>query len=476
MKKRIWKLAGAGVTAVIAAAFLCGILQENESAAPQQSYEAEQILVLKEKRTEELESVRVVSEEGEFCANKNQQGDMELPGLKGLPSDSEKLRELSKYACLIRGQQVRKDAQGCLKEYGLEEKSSVRVEIAYADGEEAVFWIGAKAEGRTADSRYVLYENVVYLMFELHLAPFLNQIEYYISRQLTPSNQEAEYILLYLSLERPDLEKPLSVIYSGMEETTDGRNMAAYEIASPKEAAITYNEQGRKYLQSVFGIEAEPEKAHPSLEETASYGLDKPELVIKAAYMNRQGEDFGIRLAVSAKNETGEAYLLADGLDVIYKYDPAEAPWYEITLEDILGRQICMPDIRTVSCVAIETEGQNLSVNLTWNEQNELEAGQNGKTVSGEEFKKLYQILISAEIDELCNDITEEEAGSRVMKITYEYKDAGEDTITFYKGPSRQMYVFANGEAYGLIRTTYVDVMQKAVLDFSMGKELVVRY
>lgn len=471
MKKRIWGLAGAGMTAVILVVFLCMLLQENENAVPEQSYEAEQTVVLKEKQEEELSSVRVVWGEEDFLVNKNQQGDMELPDLRGLPVDSKKIQELCKYACLIRGQQVRKDAQGFLAEYGLDEKSAVRVEIAYTDGEKVVFLIGEKAEGRMADSRYVLYEDTVYTMFELHLAPFLNQIEYYISRRLTPSNQEAEYILLYLSLERPDLEKPLTVTYSGMEETTDGRNMAAYKLTSPREAAITYNEQGRRYLQSVFGIEAEPQKAYPSPEERASYGLDKPELVIKAAYMNRQGEDFGIRLSASGKNETGEVYFLVDGLDVIYKYDPSEVPWYEITLEDILGRQICMPDIRTVSCVEIKTEGQMLSVDLAWNEKNELEASIVGEAVSGEEFKQLYQLLISAEIDEACQDVTEDEAGSCVMEIRYEYGEGGEDVVTFYEGPARQKYAFLNGKVYGLIRTTYVDAMQKAVLDFGTGKE-----
>lgn len=476
MKKRVWRLLGAGIIIVLSVAFLCMILQENENIDKEQSYEGTQIIVLKEKKVEELETVRVISAKGEFCASKNQQGHIEIPALNGLPTDQEKIAALCKYACLIRGQQVLEGAQEQPQEYGLDERNSVKVEIEYTDGEEVVFFIGDKVEGLSNDSRYVLFDSTVYTMYELHLAPFLNQTEYYINSELTPSNEEAEYILLYLSIERTDLDKPLTVAYSGTEETTNGRHMATYQITSPEEYAITYNEQGRGYLQSIFGIEAEAEKERPSIEEIAAYGLDKPCIVIKAAYMNREGEDFGIQLAVSDKNDVGEAYLLAEGLDVIYKCNLAEAPWYDITLEDIIGRQICLPDIRTVTHVEVETKEQDLSVDLARNEQEELEVVQYGESVDAEEFKKLYQVLISAEVDEIRKDISNEEVGNCVMEISYEYGDEGKDIISFYEGPSRRMYVFVNGEPYGLIRTTYVDVMQKAVLDFNSGKEIIIRY
>ena len=82
-------------------------------------------------------------------------------------------------------------------------------------------------------------------------------------------------------------------------------------------------------------------------------------------------------------------------------------------------------------------------------------------------------MLISAEIDSLC---TQAEQTPALLQITYEAADGTKQTVSFCEGPVRQAYVWKNGSPYGLIRSSYVDVMLEAVSKFMRQETITVTY
>ena len=471
MKKRFWGFAAAVALAAGLGFLWSGLLADGDTQSETEGETGGQAAeILLEEDTEQLFSVTVEGNSGDFYAEKDAQNQMKIPSLEGLPTDQEKIDELCKYACLLRGQERVTTAKDNLKEYGLNEEDAVHVEIVFENGKTEELWIGALAQGVSNDSRYVLYGDQIYTMYELHLKPFLNEKEYFISGELTPGNENADYILLYLSVKNSDEEKPLTVSYQEARETTNGQYMAAYHIISPEEYEISYNEEGTQFLQSVFGMEAEPVKAWPSQEELSVYGLEDPQKIVQAAYMSREGEDYGIQFSVSEADEEGYVYLMVDGLDVVYRYQTEDAAWYHATMEEIVGRQILVPNITDVAAVTLQTSEEAFTVQLETDAEGELQATLNGEFCSIDEFKKLYQIIISAEVDSLCSEAKEQQA--LLIRIEYEYHDGSKDEISFFEGPARQAYVLLNGQVYGMIRESYVNTILESLTLFKNGETI----
>lgn len=461
MKKRLLEIAAVVVLAIGLGLLWMWLLQSKETQSETEKQSVSEILL--EENAEKLLEVSVKDGSDGFYAKKNAQKQMIIPSLEGLPTDSEKIDKLCKYACLLRGQKRVTNAAEKLEEYGLEEADAVNVEIVFEGGKTEKLRIGAVAQGVSNDSRYVLYKDKVYTMYELHLEPFLNQEEYYISSELTPENENGDYILLYLSVKKKE-EEPLTISYQEAKKADNGQYMASYHIISPAEYEITYNEEGIQFLQSIFDLKAEPVKAYPSQEDILKYGLSEPERIVQTAYMNREGQDYGLQFSVSEMDEKGYVYMMAEGLEVIYRYQAKDAVWYCATLEDIVGKQILVPSITDVLAITLQTANQTCTVQLETTAQGELRIMFDGELCSTKEFKKLYQTIISAEVDSLGGEMEGQQ--ELLVSFEYEYHDGGTDKVSFMEGSGRQAYVLLNGQVYGMIRKSYVNTILESLAQF----------
>lgn len=196
--------------------------------------------------------------------------------------------------------------------------------------------------------------------------------------------------------------------------------------------------------------------------------------MLQTVYIDQSGTQTTLQLMASEADESGVAYVLVSGVDLIYKMDVSACSWYSITLEDVLGRQIVMPAVKSLSGLLIETQDAQLHVDIETDAAGELriDTDQDAR-YQASEFKKLYEVLISAEIDSLC---TQAEQTPALLQITYEAADGTKQTVSFCEGPVRQAYVWKNGSPYGLIRSSYVDVMLEAVSKFMRQETITVTY
>ena len=184
------------VTVILAAAVCAGLAlllrQEPESPASQKT--AAQTLLNRSEA--EVRSVTVTSAGRQIAASRDQNGTLVIPALDGLPVDQEKIDALAKYSALLRSQQTLTDAQRDLEEYGLDEQTATHVQAEFDDGQTMELWVGEAVPGASTPSNYVLYEQNVHVMFQLHVSPFLKQEEDFIRTAITPSNDDSSYVNL----------------------------------------------------------------------------------------------------------------------------------------------------------------------------------------------------------------------------------------------------------------------------------------
>ena len=461
--------AAAAVSLCLVLAYL--LRQAPQEKAPEQRGGTQTLL---ERDAETVCSVSVTADDGQLYAVRNSSGVLEIPALDGLPVDQEKIDALAKYAAHLRAQREVENAYEALENYGLDAKSAIHVQAEFTDGQKTELWVGDEVPGTSTPSNYVLYEKTVYVMFQLHVSPFLKHEADFIRTTITPSNEDAAYVTLLLSVKHAQQRAPITVAFQNTEATSGGQLLASYAITSPAYYDMTYHERGTSFLQSIYGLQAKACFVHPEQEQLAACGLLEPQVILQAVYIGQDGEQTHLQLMASAQDEQGLAYVCLSGVDLIYQMDVSACDWYSATLDDILGRQIVMPSIKSLSGLRIRTQDTSFRVAITLDKDDELHiAADDEAQYDVAEFKKLYEVLISAEIDSLCSEAAQ---SPLLLEVTYEAADGTQQVVSFCEGPVRQAYVWKNGQPYGLIRSSYVTVMQEAIQKFLRNEEITVTY
>lgn len=459
-----------GIAIILCIGLACLLQQQPKSVAEQHS--GAQTLL--NRNADEVLTVKVTDGERQILASRNGSGTLVLPSLEGLPVDQEKVDALAKYSALLRSQKTLENAQDNLEDYGLDEQAATHVQAKFEDEKMIEFWIGDEVPGASTPSNYVLYEQSVCIMFQLHVSPFLKYEEDFIRTTITPSNDDSSYVTLLLSVKQAQWDAPISVAFQNTVATNSGQLLASYAITSPAYYDMTYHERGTQFLQSIYSLQAEACFLHPDQQKLEECGLLQPHIVLQAVYIDQTGVQTKLQLMASEADENGLAYVIVSGVDLIYQMNVSAYSWYSITLEDILGRQIVMPSVKSLSGLQIETPEVSLHVDITVDENDELCIDTDGeKQYEVSEFKKLYEVLISAEIDSLC---MQAEETPFLLKVTYEAVDGTVQTVWFCEGPVRQAYVWKNGKPYGFIRNSYISIMQEAIQKFLNNETITVTY
>lgn len=470
MKKKLVLFAVIAVAAVAACAGLFLLTGSTPAALPDTDDTARTII---DKPVDSLKAISVLSGADKWEAYVDENGELVLAGLEDYPLNADEITKLREYACLIRSQEVIK-ANTDLAEYGLDDAHAVSVRIEYADGEICSFKLGSSALGVSSESVYALYNGEVCLMYRLHVAPFLQKSGSYVNNVLTPSNDHADYILVYLSVSDVSEAAPLVISYDKAEATGTGQYMSSYKMLSPKECSITYSEKSSAFMQSVFGMSAEIVDVSPTDEDLTLYGLAKPPITLQAAFMNADGQSYTLQISASEPDADGFSFLMLSGRDIIYRYNIKQAAWYTTDWEDVIGKQIIMPSIKEVAELNITRAGDTHCISSEYL-NDALNVTLDGEPYSADEYKKLYQVIILSELDEL-SEVGETADGSAEIEIEFVYNSQNRDRISFVEASIRQYAVFKNGELLGYTRVGTVEAIARAFDSFLRGEAIEVIY
>ncbi len=208
---------------------------------------------------------------------------------------------------------------------------------------------------------------------------------------------------------------------------------------------------------------ASADVSEKSLEE---HGLLEPEARIQFTL-----NDSTHNLAVSAKDNEGNRYLLADSNGVIYQVaNDQVSQWAETSVMGLRMSYIWIPNIKNVEKLTVTSEGDQIhtyQITRTKNEEKSTDSNiqydltivdGSGSPVDYEEaYQPFYQKLIGLAV------FSGEEAayGSGcALRAEYQYFEGGSDKVEFYPIEGQNRYAaMLNGQYTGQIRGSELEAL-----------------
>lgn len=467
MKKKIIQLSAVAVLLCALIAALV-ILQKQPAPEAEQSPSsaAEKIYLIGGAEKKSVAEVSIENESGGFTV-KNLKAGEESPqytvaGRESLPLDSYTLGSTGSNAAAFWAQELIAENPTAeqLKEYGLDKpRAKIAVKLD-AGGGVANLEIGGASPG--GDGAYVRVSGnaVVYLCAKMVTDPFLKPETDYVSKRLVGGSPQ-ESTFKRLTLSGSDYPEPV-VIVETPETATEvgGMMLGTHSIQEPFVADID-STRGMEPLSALFGLTASGTAAIGDDAETlAKYGLDNPNAVVE---MVTDLEDVGSFKISFAKSADGTVYAHKNGVAAVYIVDASSLPWMGLSAFDMRGKMIILPFIDSVSAVEVETRDGRYTFFLS-GEGDEMVVNQpGGEPIDAKNFRQFYQTMIAAsyseEVPPDAETPGEKPEEKPILQFTYSYRDGGKqpDTVQFFEGPPRRVYVRLNDGPYYLAQSIYVD-------------------
>lgn len=361
-----------------------------------------------------------------------------------------------------------------LEQFGLSGESASTITIHYKDGASQEIVVGNEAGETTG--RYVLIDGVVYISSSVSnyllgsSLSFINTSTLYSVADRTEETTDSEGssstatltdILYSVELGGTHLDAPITIVY-------DSSKISSYLITSPvyaESGSNTFTEMATALKTLSANSVAAVGRTQEVLEE---YGLSEPEATIA---FNMNGEEHS--MAVSAKNEDGNRYLILDDIQLVYEVAAdSVSTWADSDLMDMRMSFVWLPTITNVSRLTLTVDGDMVyayDATRTVNEEKSTEDNtsydlsiQNaaGEEITYENYQSFYQQLLSVAV--LSTKEATYDAEAPVLRVEYQYFDGSEpDVIEFcpVEGEDARYAAVLNGGYNGLVRKTEVEAL-----------------
>ena len=470
---------------------------EESSSVPDTS------VTVTDKEPEDVQSLTVKNDNGEFTLDRaervvtstDEEGNIssetkvywtseELLGVS--PSDTSIRAFVNNMAGLSTKELVEENAED-LEKYGLENPAA-QVEVKFTDGSSASLCFGIKnpaatnyAYFRLADSRDV--HQVSYYS----VGSAYNDIRDFAALAMTEGySQNDPKELDYLIIERKDFEEPVEIRYmfdiaeAAEDEDAIITTFNSHRFISPINTEVD-SIKGQSLCYGVYGLSMSSCLSIEQTEENmAEAGLDDPYCKVTFKYGGkRRVLRLGNEIVQVTESETeGNPalttvigyYAMIEGVEGIYAIDKASAPWYTFTLDNVMSRRPISPYIYSVDTLEITTDQGSYLFKIEGDaDSNTITC--NGGEVKADNFRKLYQYLITSIGEELYFE--EQEEPFITLKFTYRdgYEDTygtTQDVLEFYRSDDRKSIIAVNGTVLFKVREVYTDRLLsnlQAVLD-----------
>lgn len=361
-----------------------------------------------------------------------------------------------------------------LEQFGLSGENASTITIHYKDGATQEIVVGNEAGETTG--RYVLIDGVVYISSSVSnyllgsSLSFINTSTLYSVAGRTEETTDSEGssstatltdILYSVELGGTHLDAPITIVY-------DSSKISSYLITSPvyaESGSNTFTEMATALKTLSANSVAAVGRTQEVLEE---YGLSEPEATIA---FNMNGEEHS--MAVSAKNEDGNRYLILDDIQLVYEVAAdSVSTWADSDLMDMRMSFVWLPTITNVSRLTLTVDGDMVyayDATRTVNEEKSTEDNtsydlsiQNaaGEEITYENYQSFYQQLLSVAV--LSTKEATYDAESPVLRVEYQYFDGSKpDVIEFcpVEGEDARYAAVLNGGYNGLVRKTEVEAL-----------------
>lgn len=371
----------------------------------------------------------------------------EVDSLAGLPVQDGLVGQVRACASSLESQKKIENGRERLAGFGLDEPEA-KVNITGADGGKAELLVGDEVPDAEAQGRYVEWNGEVYVMSANRVEPFLYGPDAFLSKQITPAYEEMSdgTVVTEVRLEGAARPESLQIEHVDSEELA-GYLVNSYRLTSPVDYPADAN-RVEELIQSFFGIKAEGIRAiHPDAEALRKCGLETPWMQMTIRYDDAEGQKKEQSVAVSAADGDGKVAVRAEGVDVIYECSADSFPWMDASEETLLSREILAPEIQKLQAFTVEDAGgEDYTICLQGMDTESPEATYGDCKLEMENVRNFYYMLISMSADEILMGETLDVQGMEVSaRVTFQYADGTEESVTYYKESARGLYANIDG-------------------------------
>lgn len=395
--------------------------------------------------------------------------------LNGVPQSDSTVRNLMNNLSTLPARSVVEENAEDLGKYGLASPLA-SAEVSFEDGSVIKLNFGIQNPANISTA-YCCTEgsNKVYLVNYYSVSGAYSAVTRYANLVMTDGyNIDGSNELDYLKIRRKDLDEEVEIrfMFDVVKDAESDNSVIStfntHRFIKPMTAEIDMT-KGKSVCNAMYDMTM---SACVYLEQTAenmkACGLDDPFLRMTFKY---GGQVYTVLLGNEIVEEAGESgassaptltnvtgyYAVIEGVPGIYSIAKESAPWYTFNVSDIISKRPISPYIYTVESITVTIPDGEFKFDID-GENKKFYYGSD--EVSGTEFRKFYQQLISSVGEEMFTEQTDK-APAAAVKFRYksEYFDTygtEEDVMEFIPDDGRKYIINLNGRTVFKIREIFV--------------------
>ncbi len=394
--------------------------------------------------------------------------------LKGVPQSDTTVRNFVNNLAALPAKSVVEENADDLAKYGLESPAA-SAKVSFEDGSRIKLNFGIQNPANTSTA-YCCTEgsNTVYLVNYYSVSGAYSSVNRYANLVLTDGyNNDGSNELDYLKIWRKDIDEDVEIrfMFDVAEEAENEDSILTtfntHRFVKPITAEIDIT-TGKSVCNAMYSMTMDAcEYLEQTEENMKACGLDDPFLKMTFKYGGNirtlllgneivSETEGGTESSPSLTTVSGY-YAVLEGTPGIYSLAKDNAPWYTFDVSTIISRQPISPYIYTVDNVTVTLPDGEFKFDIDGENKRFFH---NGSELDGDEFKKLYQQLISSIGEEMYTEQTDT-APAASVKFRYksEYFDTygtEEDVVEFISDGGRKYIINLNGRTIFKVREVYV--------------------
>ncbi len=446
---------------------------EDDTSGEIPSLIKEESIPLWDKADSEITKITVTREQEHYTLSKGTDGHLRVEEYSKLPSSAEDVEALTTALSSITASKTVAQSVSDLTAFGLDSPQGM-VEVRYADGTVYTGKLGNPVPGGSGFYYQSGDSGAVYVV-DTALSDILSlSADQYVGRSIysapavdaadpAAGDKQAQLISAELSYSEG---VPVSIRRKSSLDPPSLANFAEYVIAKPYERAAN-SEVVSAWLTSLNTVVADKVySVYPTEEDLRQAGLKDPRAAAKLTFAIYDTTDetteqsVTFTLKVGGQTEDGLAYVMVDGLDVVYLVNPSYIPWADSSYEKMVTPLLPLPMLDSISSFLVTAGGETTRFELTHTEDADESltvATADGTARSVNEMRTLYQKALAITYQGPAGTET---PGEELCKITAVFDQGKEVTAVFQKiSINRVLCTIDAGEQYQVGLNTVEDFL-----------------
>ena len=441
-----------------AMAFL--MLTEKPEEVTETSEPAANVIILWKGEREDIEKAEVKNEKGGFVTYPGKKDSLTIEGLEEYDLTVNDLAVMQNHFSTMTATRKIEENPADISKYGLDNPVA-ELKVTFKDGSEYGLKLGVKLP--TDGGYYALKDgdSTVYAVANMDAEEIFYDDVDFINHFLIEEDQSENVVIDYLEIEGANFKEEKLRIVADEKGTM--------YLESPIEAAM-HETNGKRIIEGLYSLMAD-EIAGVGLDP--EYGFGKP--YAKISYKRNGEENFFIVGNETELSDGGMARFVKKGdSDVVYKITVFNLPWLEAVPDNLFSTFILLPNINDVDTVEVFSQNETFTFKSK-GEKSELIATLNGKEITTDNYRAMYEFLISSSAREINRGA---EKGELIARITYKYRDKkrDDDVVEFFATDDRKCILSLNGSAGFLTETRYADKIYTNCVKVANGEKPLLEY